>query len=133
MIIICQDLIGKNHWKGLSVGSKIITMELKKSLKNLYLFHGLSVDDEIKNDFGSYLGLFQKYKKIFNYLKKRMENFICSFIQIWQKKGVWNQETNDKKFAATKQNIFRKKLSKFVNSKIIRIGGHYSTKKILKF
>ncbi|MDC0417225.1 hypothetical protein OAL74_02115 [Candidatus Pelagibacter sp.] len=127
----------KNHWRGLSMGSKIITMELKKRFKKFVpISWFVRVDDEIKNDFGSYLGLFQKYKKIFNYLKKKNGKFYLHphLFKFDKKEGVWNQETNDKKNLLQLNKIYsEKKLSKFVNLKVIRIGGHYSTKKILKF
>lgn len=124
------------RWNGLKKGCLLITKQLKKYFKNdIPISWFVRVDDEIKNEFGSYLGLINKNKKLF----KKLESFNGKFYPhphlyfFDKKKKTWKQELDEKKNLIQIKNILRSlKNSKFFKQKIIRFGGHYFSNKILE-
>lgn len=130
-----KSLNNIDRWKGLKKGSLIIIKELKK-IFNFYIPISwfVRVDDEIKNEFGSYLGIIKKNEKIFERLHKFCGKFYLHphlyYFNIKDK--IWKQELDNKKNLNQIKNILKSvKNTKYFKKKIIRIGGHYFSRQIL--
>lgn len=130
-----NDSNKKLRWKGLKKGCLLITRELKNFFNySVPISWFVRNDDEIKNEFGSHLGIINKNKKLFTKLSNLNGKFYPHphLYSYDRKKKLWCQELDDNKNLRQINNILKSmKNNRLIKKKIIRFGGHYFSKKIL--
>jgi len=126
-----------DRWKGLQVGSLKLAKLLSKKFERLVpISWFVRIDDETKKEFSSYDGIIKKNKKLFHKLKKLGGMFYLHphLYNYDKKKNLWSQNLDDKDNIKQLHKIIEaSKKIKLIKDKIIRIGGHYFSKKILEF
>ena len=126
-----------NRWKGLKIGSiKLAELMSKKFNRLVPISWFVRIDDETKKEFSSYDGIVKKNKKLFYKLQKLGGMFYIHphLYSYNKKKNLWLQDLDDKHNIEQLNKILKAlKKNKFIKDKIIRIGGHYFSKKILEF
>lgn len=126
-----------NRWRGLKLGSLKLAVMLKKKFKrHVPISWFVRIDDETKKEFSGYEGILKKNNKLFYKLKKLGGMFyIHPHLYTYdKKKNLWLQDLDDKKNILQLSKIIKaSKKFKLIKNKVIRIGGHFFSKKILEF